>query len=383
MNSPAIVIPVFNRLQSLEKLLWSIERAIIPGSTFLIFRYHYGASNDVISFIEDYYWHFGKKRIIIDSEQIGLDENLRRCGDLSQEYDAVIILEDDSIVSPYFYLYSQKALEFYAQDERIGQISLYNYHKNSFSNLPFNTLNNQFDVFAIQKTSTRGQAFSKSQWTNFRNWLSEKNNEPSSTPEYIKNFGLKNWEHQHNCYLIDKGLYSIWPNTSLSSNQGKSGTHHPNNIDAGFFQVPLQNHEFEYEFAQLEKCYKYDAFFELEPEHYESIAKELSIPINNLTIDLHGCKPIEYGGKFWLTCKPCRNPIMSFADDLKPIELNVLWKNKGTGISICSADDLVKNVKTDHYKNAQRYFAENADVGLWNYFRYKWLKYVERKKLKK
>ena len=147
--------------------------------------------------------------------------------------------------------------------------------------------------------------------------------------------------------------------------------------------MPLQNHEFEYRFAPLENCHKYDAFFELGSELFSAIAQKHSIPIDELTIDIQGFKPFELGDKYWLTSKPCKNGITSFADDLKPIELNVIWKNEGNGISLCRAEDLVKNVKTHHYKNAQRYFAENTDVGLWNYLRYKWLKYEERKKLKK
>ncbi|MFY0672727.1 MAG: hypothetical protein JXQ87_04960 [Bacteroidia bacterium] len=383
MISPSIVIPIYTRLQSLKRLLWSIEKAKIPHNTRLVFRYHKGATEAVIKYIENYKWINGEKRIIHDEERIDLDENLRRCGDLSLEYDSIIILEDDSLVSPYFYDFAIKALEFYGVNQNIAQISLYNYTKNSISGLPFSTINQQYDAFAIQKTSTRGQLFTKKQWSNFRNWLAQKNIVEVFTPSYIQKFGHENWEFQHNQYLIDQGLYSIWPQISLSSNQGKTGTHHPNNIDAGFFQVPLQNHLFEYKFVSLEDCYKYDAYFELEPEHYTALAQKHNISLEDFTIDLQGFKPISYGGKYWLTSKPCKNAIATFSDELKPIELNILWENAGTEISLCKVDNLIKNVKTDHYKNARRYFAENTDVGLWNYLRYKWLKYVERKKLNK
>ncbi len=383
MNKPAIVIPVFQRTESLKKLLWSIERAFLPSDVFLIFRYHKGASQGVIDFIESYNWPFGTKKVISDTEKIDLDENLRRCGDLSQEFNAIIILEDDSIVSPYFFEYAQKAIEQYGNEEKIAQISLYCYQHNSISEFPFRHLAHNQHSFLVQKTSTRGQIFTKHQWQKFRSWLDHKTISDHKVPAYIERFGSNNWEFQHNQFLIDNGLFSLWPTVSLSSNQGFSGTHHPNNIDSGFFQVPLQRENVEYNFKPLENCYRYDAYFELEPEFFSEVMNKFSIPENQLTIDLQGFKPLECEPEYWLTSKPCENAIATFSDELKPIELNVLWQNEGVGISLCRKSDLVKNAKTNHYKNAQRYFAENTDVGLWKYLRYKWLKYVERKKLKK
>ncbi|MGB0431163.1 MAG: hypothetical protein ACPGLV_11865 [Bacteroidia bacterium] len=383
MNKPAIIIPVFKRNQSLKQLLWSIEKAHELYDVTLVFRYHTGAHSAVVEFINAYNWPFGQKRIINDSQAIGLDENLRRCGDLSNEYGSIIILEDDSLVSPFFYTYAQQALDFYENETKVGQISLYRYHHNSHSGLPFHLLANNNSAFMVQKTSTRGQAFTAKQWQKFKTWLSTKNEPDQRLPTYIKTFGQHNWELQHNQFLIENDIFSVWPKVSVSTNQGYSGTHHPNNIDAGFFQVPLQSQAINYRLPLFKNANQYDAFFEHKAHFFNKSLPLNAITNNQLCIDLNGYKPLSLNFEYWLTSKPHTNAIATFSDELKPIELNVLWQKNGKAIALCKKADLVKNAKTNHYQQAQKYFAENTDVGLRNYLRFKWLKYVERKKLKK
>jgi hypothetical protein len=384
LNKPTIVIPVFKRLQSLKKLLWSLEKANIPNDANLVFRYHFGAAQQVISFIESYNWPFGSKEIIYDDAKLNLHSNVKKCAELSLKYESIILLEDDCLVSPYFFDYAVKAISFYDNEENVAQISLYRY---PFNHINYNRFHPSFKsnsgVFAVAKVSSYGEVFTAKQWSAFEKWMQTRKQPDARVPEAVINYGSESWELEYIQYMVETKKYSIWPAQSLTSNQSPSGIHHDTNIDAGYFQVPLPNHEFEYNFTSLENCYKYDAFFELEPEFFSAIAQKFSIASKDLTIDLQGFKPIEFGGKYWLTSKPCKNSMASFSDELKPVELNVIWENEGKGISLCRIDDLVKNVKTNHYKNAQRYFAENTDVGLMNFLRYKWLKYVERKKLKK
>lgn len=383
MIKPAIVIPVFKRTDSLKRLLWSIERAFVPMDVPLIFRYHYGASKNVVSFIENYNWPFGEKRIIYDDEHLDLHENLKRCGDLSIEYQAIVLLEDDCLVSPYFYDYAQKAIEKYNFDDRVAQISLYRYSFNPIDDSTFHPIQSKSSVFALTKTSSYGEVFTANQWKSFRNWLSNRPAANYKTPSRVHSFGANSWELHHTQYMVETKKWSIWPHLSVSSNQSPAGIHHHNNIDADFFQVPMQNHPIEYNFSNLDDCYRYDAFYELDPSFFTEIANSFTIPTENLIIDIQGFKPLDFDAEFWLTSKPCKHAIATFSDTLKPVELNVLWQYAGNGISLCRKSEIINNAKSDPYKLARKYFSDNTDVGLKNFLHYKWLKYVERKRLKK
>ncbi|MBI1182757.1 hypothetical protein GC194_00690 [bacterium] len=384
MTNPPIVIPVYQRVKSLTKLLWSLERSHIPQDTLLIFKSHKGAANEVLTLVENYHWPFGEKKHLHSDAALGLDQNLLECGDLSLEFDAVVILEDDLIVSPFFYSYALQAITQYQTEEDIAQISLCQYGHHPISGYVNYWIQDGFDAFMLQKTSTWGQVFTAKQWLPFKEWLSQQTIDKHRIPEYIVSYGPQNWEFLHNAYLIATNRYSVWPRLSLSTNQGSAGTHHKNDIDAGFFQVPLQNIATDYCWPSFAQALKYDAWFELHPSFFNSLLKEFRIDFQQVETDLHGHKPLSVSNKpYWLTSKPCNEAIASFSSELKPKEINILWHMKGDYIKLCRKENLVKDVKKSTAQNALEYFAEVPDVGLWNFLKFKWLKYVERKRLSK
>lgn len=379
LAKPAIVIPVFKRLYSLKTLLASIEKAELPSQEVpLVFRSHKGAAPEVLNYCEAFQWSYGAKTHIQDPEAIDLDENLRRCGDLTQVYDDIVILEDDSYVSPFFYSFAQQALAFCDKDPEIAQVSLYRYHFHPISGLPHHLLHDSASNFFAQKSSTRGQAFSKAQWAHFRDWLNDMPQPDDRMPAYIKAYGLTNWELQHNWYLIEQGRYSLMPKLSVVSNSGAVGTHHNSSLDSGYFQVPLQGVSQDYSFSGLlESSVVYDAFFEIHPKVFERLK------LDDLEVDLGGHKPESLlQTKTVLTSKSCKEPIEGFGSGLKPVELNVIWHNKGTEINLCKAYNLVKDVNRERHQNAKQYFGEVVDIGLIDFIKLKWLKYVDRKRQK-
>ena len=61
-------------------------------------------------------------------------------GKLLNDYDALIVLEDDITVSPYYYQYACQTIAQYQDDERIAGISLYNFPVDYQNGLPFTPL---------------------------------------------------------------------------------------------------------------------------------------------------------------------------------------------------------------------------------------------------
>ncbi len=129
--NPSIVVVTYNRPASLNRLLSFLSTAIYNSSDVnLIISIDYQASelhNDVVKIARDFNWKYGFKKIIEQKKNLGLKAHILSCGDLSEEYGAVIVLEDDLIVSPFFYDYALQSLEVYKEDLNIAGISLYTF----------------------------------------------------------------------------------------------------------------------------------------------------------------------------------------------------------------------------------------------------------------
>ena len=123
----AIVAVGYNRPDSMNDLLKSIVKADYDSDRVdLIVSIDKGErQSEVISVAEQISWSFGEKIIRAFSERQGLRNHIIQCGDLTEKYDAVVVLEDDLLVSRYFYSYVKQTLKFYQNDPNIAGISLY------------------------------------------------------------------------------------------------------------------------------------------------------------------------------------------------------------------------------------------------------------------
>ena len=123
-----VVIPCYNRVDSLNRLLVSLKDANYLGDDVdLIFSIDYSGINSVQVLAESFQWEFGIKKLILHSNNLGLKQNILSCGDLVDEYDAVIILEDDLYVAKDFYNYAKQAAFYYLNNDNIAGISLFSY----------------------------------------------------------------------------------------------------------------------------------------------------------------------------------------------------------------------------------------------------------------
>ena len=170
----ALVIVAFNRPKSLSRILRSIGAASYPQrSVPLIISIDRGENNsDVLEIAENFNWPFGEKKVVYQEKNLGLRSHILKCGDFSNEYGSVIILEDDLFVSPNFYNFSRNALDFSNGRQYLGGISLYNHEFNVHAQENFKALDDGYDNWYFQFASSWGQAWSKEQWNEFKNWYS-------------------------------------------------------------------------------------------------------------------------------------------------------------------------------------------------------------------
>ena len=353
-NRPAIVIVAYNRASSLKRLLSSIQSAYYPNNqiTLIISIDKRNNNSDVLEVAQNFTWEFGTKEVRYQEKNLGLRKHVIKCGDLTNEYGAIIMLEDDLYVSPNFYNYTQEALNFVSKDEKIGGISLFNHQLNNHIRKNFEPIQDGYDNWYFQFAASWGQAWNKEQWGGFKSWYATnpKINSIEEVPKNVRAWSDKSWLKYFITYLILKDKFFLYPKISLSTNFSDAGTHATE--DSTIFQAPLlYAKKVTYNFSNLNQSNAiYDAY-------YENIllANSLDIPKEKLSINLYGFKnmPNTQNKPYFLTNKKLDFKIIaSFGCSLKPIDANILHRLPGKDIFLYDIREKQSNpeIKENTYR---------------------------------
>src|SRR6185295_10157403 len=137
--------------------------------------------------------------------RLGLKEHILRCGDLSQTYGAVIVLEDDLYVSPEFYQYALATIAYYQNDPQIAGISLYCHRFNETAHLGFRAIEDGSDCFFLQVASSWGQCWTANQWLAFRKWYDQHVGDEIGAehlPKDVLGWPATSWKKEFIRYLV-------------------------------------------------------------------------------------------------------------------------------------------------------------------------------------
>lgn len=322
----------YNRVDSLKRLLNSLEQADYGvNKPTLIISIDKSSTAVVEKYANEYCWKFGDKIVYTHSENLGLRKHVLECGTHLEDYDAMVVLEDDITVSPYFFQYTVQCVEKYSNDERIAGISLYNFPVSYHTKLPFKPVKSEYDVFMMNCAQSWGQVWMKNQWRKFKEWY-EKNSEEFNKPDLpqsINSWPKSSWLKYHTRYCIEHNKFFVYPYEALSTNNNDVGTH-VKDVGVNIFQSSLQLlSKPSYKLPIFEECIvKYDGFFE--PLF---LASWLEVDSEKLCVDINGLKNMCLFKRYLLSRKGLPYKIIkSYSINLKPIEANILFDNKGSSL---------------------------------------------------
>ena len=349
----AVIAVGYNRPDSIDRLCKSLTEAEYQGDRVdLIISIDKGPRQaEVISVAEAVDWNYGEKKIRAFSERQGLRPHILQCGDLTLEYDAVIVLEDDVTVSKGFYAYVKQALAFYGEDERIAGISLYSFGVNTGVCRPFTAAQNGYDTFIMQVAQSWGQCWSKGMWSGFKTWYEQNAGEiavDEKIPAYIARWNDRSWLKYYNKYIIQANKFFIYPYCALSTDHSEAGEHCAElNND---YQVPLLENSMTYRFPKFESAVKYDAFFE-RMEIAEKIFPELK---GKKLLDLLGGRTSFGDADYLISVQalPYR-VVKTIALTHRPAEVNCFYPVEGKGIYIYDLHTPDKKPSYDSYYTAR------------------------------
>lgn len=350
MNRPAIVAIGYDRPQALQRLLSSIESAIYAEDIHpvLVISIDNSGRDDVIEVARRFEYTHGEKVIMARPERMGLRAHVLSCGDLTQQYGSIIVLEDDIFVSPQFYSYACAALDHAQKDDRIGAVSLYDHKFNVHRRESFCAIDDGYDNYYLQLASSWGQAYTKKQWDDFKAWY-EKNKDRDLAgpfvPANVSGWSERSWLKYYIVYMIEMGKFAIYPRISLTTNFGDVGTH-TKRSDTDL-QVPVAGKgRNSFKFSSLDDSRSvYDSFFEpLGIMDGEKI--RLGAYINDadrkkaITVDLYGVKPVEEiirktGNRYALSSSALPfKAVKSFGRQMRPVDANIVFDISGDDIRL-------------------------------------------------
>lgn len=351
MNHYSILAIGYNRVDSMERLLNSLEQADYgDDSVTLIISIDNSGKSDVEDYAKKFNWTHGEKEIKVYKSRLGLKKHILTCGCYLKDYDAMAVFEDDIVVSPAFYQFMKQAVKMYKNDDNVAGISLYTNLWNSNAGYPFIPQPSQYDTYFMQLAQSWGQVWLKKQWFEFYNWYlqnSETIKEQDNIPQNVTGWSGKSWLKYHIKYCIDNNKYFVYPYQGLSTCFSEIGEHCY--LQENTFQIPMliDTNKIYYfaKFENKESVICYDAFFER-----QKLGSFLNISDGDLTVDLYGTKySLSESKKFLLSSKKYDFEVVkSYARMMRPIELNIIFGIKGNDIHLYNTQRKLTNVNDNN-----------------------------------
>ena len=329
-----IVVVAYNRLESLKRILASLSRGEYPREPVeLIISIDRGDNQEVLQYAEAFPWPHGEKRVIYRPENLGLKRHILTCGDLTQDHDGIILLEDDLVVSPDFYRYAQECCTFVQGQDRIAGVALYNHRLSQLTEKVFEPLEDGFDNWYFRYACSWGQMWTKEQWALFKAWFTEHSDYDFAAscriPEHIKDWGKHSWLKYHIAFCIETDRFFLYPRVARTTCFSDAGVNFSESENT--FQVPLMaaGRTGALRLSRLEESKAvYDQWME-NLYLVQFLGKDACI-------DLYGAKTDFEGKDYLLTTSGVEGGevICSFGREMRPQEWNVLAEVPGNVIRL-------------------------------------------------
>lgn len=367
---PVFVITAYNRPKDLARLLSSFENVCFFNNAKPRLIVSIDGNNAEVINTANNYSHLIHE-IIIHGDRLGLKNHILRCGELTDKYDTIVMLEDDLILSPNVLKYLVQTIPIAKSQDKVASISLYNFQYNDFA--PFkNSLDEvNGDICYVKSVSSWGQVWWKDKWDEFQNWLENEYNisEYYRLPERVKKWPDTSWKKLFNFWLTYKDYYSLVPKQSLAlCTGGQTGTNMSGIIGVSFSNT--RNILSNYEISKLDDSTVFDSFLELDIRDDSMVLKDLNIRLSDIEFDLACSKSKnDLYKNYVLTRRFHKNIhlIASYDINLGNPLLSVMLDIRGDGLYLVRRED----------------FQENAEVKLSNTFIRLQLPWISTKRLLK
>lgn len=336
-----IILPVYNRLSSLERLINSLLAAQIRGNMNLTISCEADSKEDVLAYVDKIQWSYGNFTVIQQPVKLGVDGHNIACMKMVEELGSALILEDDLVLSPYFQDYILACNDILKRERKLAGISLYRYPMVEVDHFPFELIPSDEFVYYQQRPCSKGTFYTWEMLQPYLQFLDnfDHNFEDYYLPDNVQKWGDEVWEKSFYCYLLASDMYLAFPRHSFTTDSGDSGVHMKNETNKYAHQSRL------YLSANIgtiklwnETENRYDSHYELLPDIFKTKVSMLSDL--DFEVDLYGNKNLKnVHAPLVLSSKKCNKPIFGWERRMKPEVNNILMNQKGQFYSIGHKED--------------------------------------------
>ena len=336
--SPAIVIAAYNRPDQLRRLCASVGAAGIAPGTPLVISIDGGGSryDHVLAVAEQMQWPHGPMRVTTH-QHLGLVDHFFACGDLTQEFGRVVMLEDDLIVSPSFHRWATTALDFVATDDRIAGVSLATPFFDGYRHLPFEPVIDGADGIYAQIPWYDGMAWTADMWQRFR---TASVSASTLIHASLNSLDADEWFPDAIRYLVSTDRFYLLPRQAQASNSGAAGAHFDDATN--YFQVPLTlRGPREWRLQSLDDSLSvYDDHLELLPRVLRALVPDLADV--DICVDLAAVRDVQsISATHTLTTRDVRNPVRLWGAAMHPLAANLVHNVAGDAIRLAATSDVL------------------------------------------
>ncbi len=359
MNQLAIVITAYNRAESLKNLLQSLSRLRTDQRDItLVISIDNKGTDEVNGIANEYTWNFGDKKVFIHEEKKGLVNHFIWAGDQTRDFDNVIFLEDDLLVSPCLIDSAHQIIDYYSDDEEVAAASLYNPIICELTGEKFHQVEDGYDFYFLQQPYW-GNIWFKKDWEKFATYLKNYEENKKILPKSIASWE-ESFKKIYIQYLIENSKYVVTPRISIVTNLGIAGLH--SDIGQYHAQNTLLIKKTNYRLCKLKDSNSvYDAFMEISSEILKRNNSELEK--YEFIVDTRGVHQ-SYELPYVLTTKPVKKSIKQYSSLMKPTELSVFFNQKGNSeLKFCKREDVVES-RAYYFRRRYSDIKKNYWVGI-------------------
>jgi hypothetical protein len=324
-----------------------LRRAEVAPGTDLIVSIDGGGPNHhaVRAVADSIEWTAGAKRVIAH-ERLGLVEHHLRCGDLTADLGAVVMLEDDLVVGPGFVGWARAALAAASADDRIAGVSLAAPWFDGYRHLRFEPVDDGSDGIYLQVPWYDGMAWTAPMWNRFRS----RRPDPSVPVHRFLDTLEDEWFPMATRYLVDTGRWYLLPRTAHATNTGATGAHFDTATD--WFQVPISfRARPDHHILGLDDALAvYDDHMELTAAALGRLVPDLAADLDGkpVTVDLLGVRDLDHTtAPLVLTTRPVTASIRSWGASMHPLVANLAYGVAGDAIHLAAREHVGRDRRAD------------------------------------
>ncbi|MBT8327554.1 MAG: glycosyltransferase family 2 protein [Bacteroidia bacterium] len=373
-----LVIPVYNRIHSIRRLMNSILKTPIRGNLDIYISCDGSSSSAVVDYVNSIQWRHGEYKVIQQSKQLGVDAHILACMKMAKDLGHVILLEDDLVVSSSFQEYLLHAQKLIKQERNISGLSLYRYPILESNHFPFELIPNNEFIYYMQRPSSKGCFYSWDMLEPYFKFLETFDNDFESyhLPENVKKWSNEVWEKSFYCFLQHSGTYLAFPRYSLTSDFADIGVHMKKQTLKYVHQSKLYISKRFGDFNKLEETDNvYDSFYELIPRVVKKYNPELEV--YDFEMDIYGNKTLsKISSEYLISEKPTNIGLFGWERRLKPEINNLLFHQEGEFYQLAKT-------RSFRQKNRQEKLKENflyyyPDTRIKDLIKMKWSEIISR-----